>query len=241
LCAATLKEAITVHIIKENLSFKYVESPSLAELLGLCNASVPEMLVKADSIAKHVIAKYLAAKEKIKIFFQSVSSKISLTCDLWTSPNGLAILCVTHWTDKDHEVREIVLDAVKMEGPHTGENIASHILVVLKDFNLENKLFCITADNASNNKSMARALSIQVRQFNFGENLLGCIDHIIHLAAKQGLKALGLCKPPTNVDAPEESNNSNDQSDVDEYATDLDSIPSVLGTIMYRIHSIVTI
>ena len=135
MCAATLKEAITVHIIKENVSFKYVESPSLAELLGLCNTSVPEMLVKADSIAEHVIAKYLAAKEKIKIFFESVSSKISLTCDLWTSPNGLAILCVTsHWTEKDHEVREIVLDAVKMEGPHMGENIASHILVVLKNF-----------------------------------------------------------------------------------------------------------
>ena len=88
MCAATLKEAITVHKIKDNLSFKYVESPSLAELLVLCNASVPEMLVKADSIAKHVIAKYLAAKEKIKIFFYSVSSKISLTCDLWTLPNG---------------------------------------------------------------------------------------------------------------------------------------------------------
>jgi hypothetical protein len=211
----------------------------LAELLGLCNASVPEMMVKADSIAEHVISKYLAAKEKIKIFFQSVSSKNSLTCDLWTSPNRLAILCVTsHWTDKDLEVREIILDAVKTEGPHTGEYIASHILVVLKDFNLENKLFCITADNASNNKSMARALSIQVRQFNFGEHLLGCIGHIIHLAAKQGLKALGLCKPPTNVDASEESNN-NDQSDVDEYAPDLDSLPSVPGTIMFRIHSIV--
>jgi hypothetical protein len=125
---SNLKEAITVHIKKENLSFKYVESPSLAELLGLCNASVPEMMVKADSIAEHVISKYLAAKEKIKIFFQSVSSKISLTCDLWTSPNRLAILCVTsHWTDKDLEVREIILDAVKMEGPHTGEYIASHI------------------------------------------------------------------------------------------------------------------
>jgi hypothetical protein len=143
LCAATLKEAITVHIIKENLSFKYVESPSLAELLRndllrlhyLCNASVPEMLVKADSIAEHVISKYFAAKEKIKIFFQSVSSKISVTCDLWTSPNGKAILCVTsHWTDKDHEVRESILDAKKIERPHKGENIASHILVVLKDF-----------------------------------------------------------------------------------------------------------
>lgn len=85
---------------------------------------------------------------------------------------------------------------------------------------------------------MARALSIQVRQFNFGEHLLGCIGHIIHLAAKQGLKALGLCKPPTNVDASKESNN-NDQSDVDEYAPDLDSLPSVPGTIMFRIHSIV--
>jgi hypothetical protein len=125
-----------------------------------------------------------------------------------------------------------------MEGPHSGKNISSHILVVLKGFKLENKLFCINADNASYNKSMARALSIQVRQFDFGEPLLGCIGHIIHLAAKQGLKALGLCKPPTNVDASEESYN-NDQSDVDGYAQDLDSLPSVLGTIMFRIHSIV--
>ncbi len=52
------------------------------------------------------------------------------------------------------------------------------------------------------------------------------------------MKALGLCKPPTNVDASKESNN-NDQSDVDEYAPDLDSLPSVPGTIMFRIHSIV--
>jgi hypothetical protein len=75
LCAATLKEAITVKIIKENLSLKYVESPSLAELLGLCNASISEMLVKADSIAEHVIYKYLAAKEKIKIFFSRFQVK----------------------------------------------------------------------------------------------------------------------------------------------------------------------
>jgi hypothetical protein len=87
---------------------------------------------------------------------------------------------------------------------------------------------------------MARALSIQVTQFNFGENLLGCIDQIIHLAAKQGLKALGLCKPPTNVDASEESeNNDRDNDDVDEHAPDLDTLPSVPGTIMFRIHSIV--
>lgn len=65
-----------MHIIKENLSFKYVESPSLAELLGLCNASVPEMLMKADSIAEHVISKYLAAKEKIKIFFSRFQVKL---------------------------------------------------------------------------------------------------------------------------------------------------------------------
>ncbi len=80
---------------------------------------------------------------------------------------------------------------------------------------------------------MARSLSIQVHQFNFRWNLLGFIGHIIHLAAKQGLKILGLCKPPTNVDAPEESdNNDRDNDDVDEHAPDLDTLPSVPGTII---------
>ena len=73
-------------------------------------------------------------------------------------------------------------------GKHTGENLANYVLNVLRSFGIEEKLFCVTADNASNNYTMAKCLEISLAQFQADQNLLGCIGHVINLAAKAALK-----------------------------------------------------
>ena len=55
---------------------------------------------------------------------------------------------------------------------------------------MENKLFCMTADNASNNLTMARELEDQIATFKEAHHMLGCTGHVFNFAA-QGLKALG--------------------------------------------------
>jgi len=52
----------------------------------------------------------------------------------------------------------LLLDAVELNGSHTGKNIANNVFKSLSEFGLESKLFCVTADNAANNNTMAQHL-----------------------------------------------------------------------------------
>jgi hypothetical protein len=86
------------------------------------------------------------------------------------------------------------LGVKEIYGKHIGENLANYVLNVLRSFGIEEKLFCVTADNASNNYTMAKCLEISLAQFQADQNLLGCIGHVINLAAKATLKVLELEK-----------------------------------------------
>ena len=52
------------------------------------------------------------------------------------------------------------------------------------------KIFCITADNASNNGTMSKVLEQKLSEFKADQHMLGCVGHVINLAAKAALKAL---------------------------------------------------
>ena len=132
------------------------------------------------------------SRPKIRELFLS-EPFINLTCDLWTSPNAKAILAVTaHWVDNDFDLKEILLDALEVRrGAHTGVNIARFLLTCLEEFSLKDKLFCITGDNASNNKTMAREIENNITTFETDYNLLGCTGHVFNLAVVAGLSVLG--------------------------------------------------
>ena len=64
------------------------------------------------------------------------------------------------------------------------------ILRILNDFELHEKIFCIITDNSLNNTKMAREIFNKTLSFDSLQHFLGCIGHVIHMAAKQGIKSL---------------------------------------------------
>jgi hypothetical protein len=46
----------------------------------------------------------------------------------------------------------------EIDGKHSGENLASYLVDLINASGIGDKLFCITADNASSNRNLARAL-----------------------------------------------------------------------------------
>ena len=54
---------------------------------------------------------------------------------------------------------------------------------------LEN-FFCITADNATSNKTMASFLSSFIPNFRMSQHLLGYASHVFKLSAKEGISAV---------------------------------------------------
>ena len=76
-------------------------------------------------------------------------------------------------------------------GSHSGENFADLFRKVLDQFECTNQLFSITADNASTNNKMAEWIEKEVPTFNHRTHLLGCVAHVINLAAKSALSTFG--------------------------------------------------
>ena len=74
---------------------------------------------------------------------------------------------------------------------HSGENLTNSLISVLKRFNIENSIFSITRDNASNNDTL-----IQVyKKYSDDNNGLfhsdiRCLAHILNLVVQDILKEI---------------------------------------------------
>ncbi|PKK55939.1 hypothetical protein RhiirC2_671801, partial [Rhizophagus irregularis] len=86
------------------------------------------------------------------------------------------------------------LDFSHIEGPHSGENLASKLFEVLKEFELLQKILGISTDNASNmNKMFSKFESIceyEGIEFIAKNQRVHCLAHIINLAVQNILKTL---------------------------------------------------
>lgn len=138
--------------------------------------------------------------EYIKSQFQSLSLQIveilkatpyvSLTFDGWSAPSRKSILGITvHWVNNKFKLQEIILAVKEIDGDHSAENLVELLQKTLKDFDIIDRVFTLTADNASTNAAMARLLQPHIPDFNAKTHLLGCMAHVVNLAAQAGIKS----------------------------------------------------
>ena len=82
----------------------------------------------------------------------------------------------------------------EIHGRHTGQRLSKYVLDVLIEFNLCEKLFCITSDNAGNMRKLMKFLSKRLRQlgikWNAKENYINCMNHVLNLAVQVFLKTI---------------------------------------------------
>lgn len=69
-----------------------------------------------------------------------LSSKISITTDLWTAPKGNSILSVTcNFLSGNHNRITLFLATKLLTSPHTSENLSGVITEILNDYNIYDK------------------------------------------------------------------------------------------------------
>jgi hypothetical protein len=72
---------------------------------------------------------------------QEISGCISFTLDGWTSKNQISFLGISaHWISKDWKLKNVILDFKKLDGPHSGENIANVFFNTIKEYNIATKV-----------------------------------------------------------------------------------------------------
>ncbi|XP_021203082.2 zinc finger BED domain-containing protein 4 [Bombyx mori] len=117
-------------------------------------------------------------KETLKTELLQIEN-ICLTADLWTSRANESYLAVTgHFITDDYELKTCLLDCSNFQESHTNDNIQTVLIVMVKEWNLTNKINFVITDNAAN---IQRAIS------NIGWKHYGCYGHTLNLIVQNAI------------------------------------------------------
>ncbi|WCJ24568.1 hypothetical protein M5689_006518 [Euphorbia peplus] len=140
---------------------------------------------------------YESEKEKVKEMFKNTNEHIYLTTDNWRSEhNREEFICITaHFVDNNWKLHKRIIFFKDLTPPFDGRNIADEVFMNLLQWNIQNKVLTITADNASYNDVMINNVKNRlvtkkslIRNGDFFQ--VRCCAHIVNLIVQTGLGAL---------------------------------------------------
>ncbi|KAJ9539052.1 hypothetical protein OSB04_031785 [Centaurea solstitialis] len=125
------------------------------------------------------------------------ASKISLTTDCWKSSHQkIEYMVITgHFIDQNWRLQKRVLSFVHVPPPRTGLDIVDGIYKCLREWEIEEKIFSISVDNAAYNDRVVNTLKTnfsKVKKLPCGGRLfhVRCCAHILNLLVKDGLSKI---------------------------------------------------
>ena len=174
-------------IIHDNVSFNQLQSERLRKLLVYLNPRCERVIPHRTTASRTIARLYDKCLGTVTETLKSALSRVSLSFDLWTSPNNLALLGLyAHFIDIDGRPVTSLLSLPRQSGRHSGSNVVDIVSFIIAEYNLEDKLGWFTTDNASSNKSCIDALASEYR-FNSQERWIRCAGHVFNLVGQAAL------------------------------------------------------
>jgi len=179
-------------VLRNRISFHVIETAPFRDLIESLRQEALEVLPKSsNTLRRSCLMRFRAARNSIKIGFTLAKSKIHISCDLWSSPNGHAFLgIVGSWWDYDDTLKSALIALPKLMGVHSGQNIAILIVDILIQYGIEEKLGYFMLDNATNNDLAVKAVNEELAERGFARDIeheearLRCTGHILNLVVK---------------------------------------------------------
>ena len=178
---------MTRWIVKRQISFIETEDPDFRAMLREANPTIDRCLVTRDTIRLWVQATYEKAQEEVRGVIATARSRIHISFDLWTSPNGLGIVAIVgHFVGLRNEAQSVLLGMKRMVTAHDGKLIGKVITPVLESYGIGPlNLGVFMADNAgSNDTAMEEILRVLGPGVTVAEVRGRCLAHVINLVAK---------------------------------------------------------
>ncbi|KAK9741429.1 hypothetical protein RND81_03G105100 [Saponaria officinalis] len=141
---------------------------------------------------------YEQEKKKLKTLLGHIGN-ICLTTDLWqSSPQKMEYMVITgHFVDSNWKLQKRVLNFFHLPPPRKGSQLANAIYKCLQDWDIENKIFTISVDNATANdsciKNLRETFSRTKRLICDGKVFhVRCCAHILNIMVQFGLQSIKL-------------------------------------------------
>lgn len=184
-------------IVRSNKNYSFVENSDFKKLiLSLTegDTSKNKRLLNRHDISAKIQQKIKDLEPFLVEKLQSTVS-ISLTFDIWSAQSlsrSFAAL-TAHYLDNEMHMKSLVLEFRRIPHPHDTLHLKEFMIEAIKKFRIQQKVICITADNASVNSSALREVEEELKlskNFGFESYQCRCFAHIINLAVKAALRPL---------------------------------------------------
>jgi hAT family C-terminal dimerisation region len=183
-----LKLRLIEWIVVMHITFSQVENEWFRRFLAALSPSLEGWIPRAGNTVKAWILKeFERRQEGIKKRLHTSKSRIHLSFDLWTSPNNMAFVGVVgHFMSSKYKVESVLLGLRRIQGTHTGENIAEAVLKVIHKYGLSgDQMGWFVLDNATSNDTCVEEI---LKRLSINDTVerrrLRCLGHIINLSAK---------------------------------------------------------
>jgi hypothetical protein len=174
-------------IVIMHISFSQVENEAFRSLLLCLSAILASHLpTSGTTIRNWVMEDFKQRRKQIKKELHLSKNLVHFSFDMWTSPNSMAMIgIVSHFVSHTGEAKVCLLGLRRIEGSHSGENMAQSIIAVIEEYELRDRLGYFMLDNATSNDTCVREI---LRKFqphlDPKERRLRCFGHVVNLAAK---------------------------------------------------------
>lgn len=110
--------------------------------------------VSRQTTSRDIAKCFIERRAKLMDYLQNSVSSFCLTSDIWSENAKEDYLSmVAHYVSADWELEKRVIGLRLIDVPHSGSNIAHRIEAVVSEYDLKDKIFSVTLDNASSNSS----------------------------------------------------------------------------------------
>ncbi|XP_039169031.1 uncharacterized protein LOC104444289 [Eucalyptus grandis] len=181
-------------IIKHNYTYSFVDHEATRELFSYLNPNVKH--ISRNTAKSDVVKVYEKEKRILKSKLLSLSSRICLTSNVWTSITTDHYMIVTaHYIDEDLKLHSKVLCFSYVPPPYSDAIRLEKLLTLLREWGIERKIFSITLDNASYNDSMIdlwrKTPSVRSSLLCDGQFFhVRCGAYVLNLIVQKGLKVI---------------------------------------------------
>jgi hypothetical protein len=124
-------------IIRNHIPFTAVEDEDFRGMSMALNRSMEPHLIAGDSVRNWLSVAFLRVGLQVKELLANALSRIHISFDLWTSPNGLGICGIrAHFVSPGYRNRSVLIGLKRMMYSHSGEGIAEQVVPVLQHFGI---------------------------------------------------------------------------------------------------------
>ncbi|KAB8109673.1 hypothetical protein EE612_046023, partial [Oryza sativa] len=153
-----------------------------------------KICIGRQSVKSDCIKLYNESKKQLHHHIEKLGSHVSLTADLWTSNHNLWYICVTtHYVNADFELKKFIISFKQISYPHTSYAVQDGLTSCLIEWDLIDKLFTLTLDNASVNDKAAKELrnTMGAEMFFKAEHFhVRCNAHILNIMVQNGTRLI---------------------------------------------------